>query len=237
MPGLGLRTLGTSAPKGVGCTAAGGRGVRRGRASAAVLGAALLLAGCSSGGDDGEGSAGSAVTQQPKEAAPFWVNPDGLAVREIAELREDGKKAEAEQLRKIAEQPVAEWISPENPEEQARGSPRAPTRPAAGRCWSSTTSRTATAASTRRAGPPTATPTGTSSTRSPRASGTARRRWCWNRTRCCTWSTAAPRRSTTRSATTSSGGAVATLKGLKNTKVYLDAGNAGWGNLTRSTSR
>ncbi|MDN3269177.1 glycoside hydrolase family 6 protein [Streptomyces sp. MA15] len=92
------------------------------RASAAVLGAALLLAGCSSGGDDDkeEGSAGAVVTQQPKEAAPFWVNPDGLAVRKVAELRKDGRKTEAEQLRKIAEQPVAEWISPENPEEQAR---------------------------------------------------------------------------------------------------------------------
>ncbi|MFI0501404.1 glycoside hydrolase family 6 protein [Streptomyces albogriseolus] len=100
----------------------GSRGVGAfagGRASAAVLGAALLLAGCSSGGDDKEGSA-AVVTQQPKEADPFWVNPDGVAAREVGELLGDGRKTEAEQLRKIAEQPVAEWINPENAEEQAR---------------------------------------------------------------------------------------------------------------------
>lgn len=95
------------------------------RASAAVLGAALLITGCSSSGDDkGEGqgdAAGGVITQQPKEADPFWVNPEGLAVRKVAELQQDGKKGEAEQIRKIAEQPVGEWISPENPEEQVRG--------------------------------------------------------------------------------------------------------------------
>ncbi|MET9154603.1 glycoside hydrolase family 6 protein [Streptomyces griseoflavus] len=94
------------------------------RASAAVLGAALLVTGCSSGDGDGDGrgdAADAAVTQQPKETDPFWVNPDGLSVRKVAELQGDGKKAEAEQIRKIAEQPVGEWISPEKPEEQARG--------------------------------------------------------------------------------------------------------------------
>ncbi|MGC3002921.1 glycoside hydrolase family 6 protein [Streptomyces sp. G35A] len=95
------------------------------RASAVVLGAALLVTGCSSS-DDGtkdepEDAAGPVITEQPKEADPFWVNPDGLAARKVAELRKDGKKAEAEQIRKIAEQPVAEWITPENPREQARG--------------------------------------------------------------------------------------------------------------------
>ncbi|MFF1277133.1 glycoside hydrolase family 6 protein [Streptomyces marokkonensis] len=95
------------------------------RASAAALGAALLVAGCSSSGDDGgkdQGeAAGAVITQQPKEADPYWVNPEGLAVRKVAELQQDGKKTEAEQIRKIAEQPVGEWISPENPEQQARG--------------------------------------------------------------------------------------------------------------------
>ncbi|MBT3151025.1 glycoside hydrolase family 6 protein [Streptomyces sp. CHD11] len=95
------------------------------RASAVVLGAALLITGCSSGDGDGEEdgrgeAAGAGITQQPKENDPFWVNPDGLSARKVAELRQDGKETEAEQIRKIAEQPVAEWISPENPEEQAR---------------------------------------------------------------------------------------------------------------------
>ncbi|RDD87330.1 endoglucanase [Streptomyces parvulus] len=93
------------------------------RTSAAVLGAALLLAGCSSSGDgeDKGRGAGAGITQQPKETDPFWVNPDGTAARQVASLAEAGKKDEAERIRRIAQQPTGEWISPENPEEQARG--------------------------------------------------------------------------------------------------------------------
>lgn len=133
---------------------------------------------CSSSGDDGDGSdrtAGGEITQQPKDANPFWVNPEGTAAQQMADLRADGKKAEAEQIRKIAEQPAAEWISPENPEEQARGFTEAadkagrtallvlyniPHRDCGQYC---------------RAVPPTATPTAPSSTAWPRASGTGRR--------------------------------------------------------------
>ncbi|MFE9703916.1 glycoside hydrolase family 6 protein [Streptomyces sp. NPDC005930] len=100
-----------------------GSASRRRAAAAAVLGAAaLLLAGCSSsgGGDEGKGP-GAGITQQPKEADPFWVNPDGTAARQVAALTESGEKDRADQLRKIAQQPTGEWISPENPEEQARG--------------------------------------------------------------------------------------------------------------------
>ncbi|MGW8743513.1 glycoside hydrolase family 6 protein [Streptomyces sp. NPDC055794] len=93
------------------------------RTAAAMLGAALLLAGCSSSGDgeDKGGNAGAGITQQPKEADPFWVNPDGTAAQQVASLAEAGKKDQAEQIRKIAQQPTGEWLSPENPEEQARG--------------------------------------------------------------------------------------------------------------------
>ncbi|CAM5732864.1 Glucanase OS=Streptomyces alboniger OX=132473 GN=CP975_12800 PE=3 SV=1 [Streptomyces alboniger] len=94
------------------------------RAAAAVLGAALLLAGCSSGdGGDGEEQKddNTGIAQQPKETDPFWVNPDGNAARQVKEYEKAGRKTEAQQLRKIAEQPTAEWINPENPEEQARG--------------------------------------------------------------------------------------------------------------------
>ncbi|KOX48535.1 MULTISPECIES: glycoside hydrolase family 6 protein [unclassified Streptomyces] len=93
---------------------------RRAVPAAALAAAALLLAGCSSSDDDGKG-AGAGITQQPKETDPFWVNPDGTAARQVASLTEDGKKDEAERIRRIAQQPAAEWISPENPEEQARG--------------------------------------------------------------------------------------------------------------------
>ncbi|MFF9215685.1 glycoside hydrolase family 6 protein [Streptomyces viridosporus] len=92
------------------------------RASVVALGAALLITGCSS--SDGKGEepeAGAGITQQPKEADPFWVNPDGTAAQQVAALEKAGKETEARQIRKIAEQPVAEWISPENPREQTRG--------------------------------------------------------------------------------------------------------------------
>ncbi|MEU1197308.1 glycoside hydrolase family 6 protein [Streptomyces sp. NPDC005813] len=92
------------------------------RASVAVVGAALLLAGCSSSGGDGKSDGSDAkVTQQPKNSDPFWVNPDGNAAEQVATYLKADKKDEAEQIRKIAEQPTGEWIGPENPESEARG--------------------------------------------------------------------------------------------------------------------
>ncbi|MEU0780083.1 glycoside hydrolase family 6 protein [Streptomyces sp. NPDC006173] len=92
------------------------------RASMAVLGAALLLAGCSSGGGGGKDEeSGAPVTQQPKNADPFWVNPDGNAAEQVAAYAEADRDDDAEQIRKIAGQPTGEWIGPENPEQEARG--------------------------------------------------------------------------------------------------------------------
>ncbi|MFF4310695.1 glycoside hydrolase family 6 protein [Streptomyces sp. 900105755] len=97
----------------------------RSAARAGALGAALLLAGCSSGGgSDGDRPAASpraAITQQPKEADPFWVNPDSNAARQVKAYAQAGKDGDAEQIRKIAAQPTGEWIGPENPEQEARG--------------------------------------------------------------------------------------------------------------------
>ena len=90
-------------------------------ASVAVAGAALLLAGCSSGGGDDDDGAGSKVTQQPRSSDPFWVNPSGNAAEQVTRYVKDGQKDDAEQIRKIAEQPTGEWIGPENPEAEARG--------------------------------------------------------------------------------------------------------------------
>lgn len=95
-------------------------------AAAVVLGAALLAAGCSSGGSPAGGDRAadgpkSAITQQPKDADPFWVNPDGNAARQVAAYERGGDKTAAERIRKIAEQPTGEWIGPENPEREARG--------------------------------------------------------------------------------------------------------------------
>lgn len=88
-----------------------------------VLGAALLMAGCSSSGDgdDPDDNAGAGITQQPKETDPFWVNPDGNAAEQVAAYVKAGKKEDAEEIRKIAEQPTGEWIGPESPEQEALG--------------------------------------------------------------------------------------------------------------------
>ncbi|OON76976.1 glycoside hydrolase family 6 protein [Streptomyces tsukubensis] len=102
---------------------------RRGRIPAVVavaVGAALLISGCSgSSGDDGSKNAEDreqgAVKQQPKGTDPYWVNPQGNAAKQVASYEKSGKDSAAAQIRKIAEQPVGEWLSPDNPEQQARG--------------------------------------------------------------------------------------------------------------------
>jgi len=108
-----------------GATTAGARTATRAGACAAVLGAALLLAACSTsdGGNEGDegDKPGAGITQQPKEADPFWVNPDGNAARQVAAYEKSGKDAEAGQIRKIAQQPTGEWIGVEQPEQEARG--------------------------------------------------------------------------------------------------------------------
>lgn len=102
-----------------------GRGfaVRGVSAAVALAGAALLLSGCASsdgGGKDGKGSGGGAV-RAPEDESPFWVNPDGNAAKQVAAYEKDGRKDLAAQIRKIAERPVGEWIGPERPEAEVRG--------------------------------------------------------------------------------------------------------------------
>ncbi|WP_433918830.1 glycoside hydrolase family 6 protein [Streptomyces canus] len=211
----------------------GARRATRARVSAAVLGAALLLAACSSSGDgnkEGEGGkAGAGITQQPKEADPFWVNPDGNAAQQVAAYVKSGKDDEADQIRKIAQQPTGEWIGPENPEQEARGFTEAADK--AGR----TALLVLYNIPHRDCG---------QYSQGGAADGNAYR----------TWIDGVAARIGDRSATVILEpdavlhlvdgctkdefheerydlltGAIEKLKSLKNTKVYLDAGNAGWG--------
>ncbi|MEV5592708.1 glycoside hydrolase family 6 protein [Streptomyces sp. NPDC052496] len=91
--------------------------------AAAALGALLLVSGCFSSSGDGEedGKAGARPGQQPRSTVPYWVNPDGKAAQQAATYAKSDKTDEAEQIDKIAAQPVAEWIGVEDPEREARG--------------------------------------------------------------------------------------------------------------------
>ncbi|WP_329399152.1 glycoside hydrolase family 6 protein [Streptomyces melanogenes] len=86
----------------------------------AAVGTALALTSCSSSSDS-DSDKKPEVAQQPKGTDPFWVNPDGNASRQAAEYRKSGDDAKAALIRKIAEQPVGEWIGPEDPESEAKG--------------------------------------------------------------------------------------------------------------------
>ncbi|MFE3599314.1 glycoside hydrolase family 6 protein [Streptomyces sp. NPDC059142] len=101
-----------------------GPGDRKGRASFAVAVAgvtALLLAGCTSGDGGGGDTKGPPLSQRPKAEDPYWVNPDGGAARQAAAYEKKGDSGNAALIRKIAEQPAAEWIVPDNAEAQTKG--------------------------------------------------------------------------------------------------------------------
>lgn len=95
-----------------------GAGLRTG--TAAVIGAVLLLAGCSSS-DGGDTDGPAAVGQQPKGSDPFWVDPDGTAAQQVADYAKSGEDENADLIRKIARQPVGVWIGPDNAEDEVKG--------------------------------------------------------------------------------------------------------------------
>ncbi|MEU9196758.1 glycoside hydrolase family 6 protein [Streptomyces hundungensis] len=92
--------------------------------SLALLAALVLtaVAGCSSGADPGadpgEGSAARVATSAaaaPAPGAPFWVDPQSDAARQVELWRGQGRTADAQVLRRIAERPVATWPSGDDP--------------------------------------------------------------------------------------------------------------------------
>jgi endoglucanase len=79
---------------------------------------ATLLGGCLSTGK------GRGVVPAPSASmsgAPFWVNPDSEAARQVAQWKKDGRADDAQLLERIASEPVAEWIGIDDPQGQARG--------------------------------------------------------------------------------------------------------------------
>ncbi|MFI6051654.1 glycoside hydrolase family 6 protein [Streptomyces violascens] len=86
-----------------------------------LLAAALLtaVAGCSSGAA-GKAPAAQTVTQAeaapaPAPGSPFWVDPESDAARQVRIWQGQGRTADAQVLRRIAERPVATWPSGDNP--------------------------------------------------------------------------------------------------------------------------
>ncbi|KQX17196.1 endoglucanase [Streptomyces sp. Root431] len=95
--------------------------------------AVLLAAGCTSPAtpraDRSEPpAAGPAPAPTPSAPAPYWVNPDGKAARQMAAHLAAGRTAEAGLLRRIASRPVAEWIGADRPEAETRALTEAATR-------------------------------------------------------------------------------------------------------------
>lgn len=175
-----------------------GSQVGRARWTAVAVGAALLAAGCSS--SDGDGAKPAA--QQPKATDPYWVNPEGNAAKQVASYLDDGDDKNAELIRKIAAQPVGEWIGPDNPEDEAKGYTEAAAKADRDALLVLYNIPHRDCGQFSKGAPRTVTRTARGSTRSPRASATAGPRSSWNRTPCCTSWTAAPRPSTTRSGST-----------------------------------
>lgn len=101
------------------------RGPRRALIAAGALSAlTALLSGCMSVGSLGRDRADPSASRPGTASAagaPFWVNPDSTAARQVSAWRKQGRERDAELLERIAEQPVAEWIGPDDPEGQARG--------------------------------------------------------------------------------------------------------------------
>jgi endoglucanase len=97
--------------------------------ASAMAALSMVLSGCFTPPGQ-HGSPAGSRTATPIDA-PYWVNPDSSPARQVRAWQQKGRDTDAALLKRIAEQPVAEWIGPDNPQGQARGFTEAAT--AAGR--------------------------------------------------------------------------------------------------------
>ncbi|MFE3599268.1 glycoside hydrolase family 6 protein [Streptomyces sp. NPDC059142] len=63
----------------------------------------------------------------PSAAAPFWIDPDSDAVRQVAQWEKEGRKDDAKLLRRIADRAVAVWPAGDDPEPGIRRAVRGAT--------------------------------------------------------------------------------------------------------------
>jgi endoglucanase len=86
----------------------------------ALAGAAILFLaiGCTSAAAPGRAREPEPSGRAP--SVPFWVNPDGAAARQAEQWQRLGRIQEATLVRRIAEQPVAEWLGGAAPEMKTR---------------------------------------------------------------------------------------------------------------------
>ncbi|MFI0818432.1 glycoside hydrolase family 6 protein [Streptomyces sp. NPDC021098] len=67
---------------------------------------------------------GCQMLDPPPRRGGLWVNPDGPAARQVRAGQDEGKNGsgngDAELIRRIAQQPVAEWLGPQPPRERVR---------------------------------------------------------------------------------------------------------------------
>ncbi|MGW7050876.1 glycoside hydrolase family 6 protein [Streptomyces sp. NPDC054887] len=99
-----------------------GRRPFRALTAAALALLVLGVAGCSDSGDAGPGRAGesaaasgSQVRERGRDASPYWVDPESDAARQVRAWDAQGRRADADVLRRIAERPVADWPAGDDP--------------------------------------------------------------------------------------------------------------------------
>ncbi|WP_406342414.1 glycoside hydrolase family 6 protein [Streptomyces sp. NBC_00648] len=98
---------------------------RHGTARHRILLAAALLTlavGCSGSPDPDPGATSTGGRRhstgegaEPAPGGPFWVDPDSSAAKQIKIWEGQGRTADAEALRRIADRPMADWPAWDNP--------------------------------------------------------------------------------------------------------------------------
>ncbi|GAA2999173.1 glycoside hydrolase family 6 protein [Streptomyces fulvorobeus] len=85
----------------------------------AVVLAATLSAGCASpppgSGRQSSGTGAVRGEAAPSAAAPYWVDPDSDAARQVRAWEKRGRAEDAKVLKRIADRPVADWPAGDQP--------------------------------------------------------------------------------------------------------------------------